>query len=414
MDDPGLELPSSVQVAVVGAGLAGLVCARALARAGRDVHLFEAGSAIGGRMRTERHRDGFLLDHGFHVFLTGYPSVAREIDVARLDLHPFRPGCVVAKNGRLYPLSETMEAARFPFATWRDGLRMRGLRSADPSRTPDRSTMEYLRSLGLSSKIIESFFVPFFGGVFLDRTLSNSARYFASIMKAFLAGPVGIPGTGIGAVPEQVAEGIPDGSIHLDGTIDSLRIEDGRVRGLVVAGQEVRADRVVLACGVPDAARLGGLELPPQELRGMTVVYFATKTPPTEERRLFIRGDAEGWTNHFAVLSNVAPGLAPEGQHLLMGAVLGTHELNEGAIAERVRSEMAWWFPHAMTHTWQWLRTFKLPAAQWALPPGLADRLPGVRTPIEGLLLAGDFTREPSVEGAIRSGLDAAQALLAG
>lgn len=414
MDDPGAPLPSSVPVAVVGAGLAGLVCARALARAGREVHVFEAGPAIGGKMRTERHRDGFLLDVGFHVFLTGYPSVARELDVAKLDVHPFRPGCVVAKGGRLYPLSETIAAARFPFATWRDGLRLRGLRSADPAHTPDRTTMKHLRASGFSSKIIESFFVPFFGGVFLDRTLSNSARYFASIMKAFLAGPVGIPGAGIGAVPAQVAEGLPDGSIHLAGPIESLRIEGGRVRGLVVAGQEVRADCVVLACGAADAARLGGLDLPALEQRGMAVVYFTAKEAPTDERRLFIRGDAEGWTNHFAVLSNVAPGLAPKGEHLLMGAVLGTPDLTEGAIAERVRGEMAWWFPHAKTHGWRWLRTCKLPAAQWALPPGLADRLPGTRTAVDGLLLAGDLTCEPSIDGAIRSGRAAAEDLLSG
>lgn len=411
MDEPMPSLPSAVQVAVVGGGLAGLVCARALARAGRDAHVFEVGKEIGGRMRTEIHRDGFRLDHGFHVFLTGYPSVKSEIDLERLNVHPFQPGCVVSKGGKLYPLVDTIAAARFPLATLGDKFRLRGLRSADPDRTPDRSTLEHLRALGYSRKIIDAFFVPFFGGVFLDRSLANSSRYFASVVKSLMAAPVGIPHGGTGSVPAQIAEGIPAVAIHTGCTVEAVRLEGGRALGLTIGGTEIRADAVVLACGAPETARLSGLPMPQLSARGMTVVYFAAKEPPTEEKRLFIRGDADGWTNHFAVLTNVAPELAPAGHHLLMGAILGVPDQNEGAIAELVRNEMAWWFPHGLTHTWRWLRTFKLPDAQWAFPPGMAAQLPGTRTEVEGLFLAGDFTREPSVEGAIRSGREAAQAV---
>jgi phytoene dehydrogenase-like protein len=412
VDGQRRERPTSVQAAVVGAGLAGLVCARALARAGRDVHIFEAAEEIGGKMRTEIHREGFRLDHGFHVFLTGYPSVRKEIDLAKLDIRAFQPGCVVFKDGRFHPLSETAEALRFPLATLGDKLRLRRLRSADPGKVQDRSTLEHLRSLGFSGKCIESLFRPLFGGVFLDRSLSNSSRYFASIMRAFFAGPVGIPRNGINTVPALVASEIPPGSIHLGCPVDAVRVEGRRIVGLTVGGQEINAETVILACGASEAARLSGLEVAAPEARGMTVVYYTTAQPPTQDARLFIRGDAEGVTNHFAVLTNVAPELAPAGQHLLMGAILGVPEDHDGAIADRVRDEMAWWFPHGMTHTWRWLRTFKLPAAQWAYPPGTAAHLPQSRTGIDGLLLAGDITEEPSVDGAIRSGLAAAESAL--
>lgn len=58
-------------VAVVGAGLAGLACARRLQTAGRDVVVLEASDGVGGRVRTDVV-DGFLLDRGFQVLLTGY------------------------------------------------------------------------------------------------------------------------------------------------------------------------------------------------------------------------------------------------------------------------------------------------------------------------------------------------------
>lgn len=56
----------SHQVAIIGAGVAGLVCARILTRGGFSVRLLEASDGVGGRVRTDEV-DGFLLDRGFQV-----------------------------------------------------------------------------------------------------------------------------------------------------------------------------------------------------------------------------------------------------------------------------------------------------------------------------------------------------------
>lgn len=424
MESTPPSLPDSVDVAVVGAGLAGLICARALARAGRDVHLFEAGDAIGGRMRTITTQDGFRLDAGFHVLLTGYPSVQKEIDLARLRLRDFQAGCVVALDGRLHPLSEPqrggsmLEALRFPLGSLGDKSRLASLRArataGRSSELPDRTAMDHLRALGFSSRFIDSLFVPFFGGVFADRSLSNSSRYFESILGSFMRAPVGIPADGIDAIPKQVAESIPPSAIHTNSPVATLRKDGARVSGVTTGETQIRASAVVLASGPAEAIRLGELPFPEYRSLGTTAVYFAAPEPPTEEKRLFVRADPDGWTNQFAVLTNIAPSLAPPGQHLLMGSIVGVPEKHDGAISEYVRAEMAWWFPHARTHLWRWLRSFKVPHSQWAFPPGMAQRLPKERTDTPGLFLAGDFTREPSVEGAIRSGLSAAEEVLRG
>ncbi|MBD3162072.1 MAG: FAD-dependent oxidoreductase [Candidatus Eisenbacteria bacterium] len=418
------DLPERVDVAVIGGGLSGLICARALSRAGRDVHVFEAEEEIGGRMRTERHREGFLLDHGFHVTVTGYPSFAREIDAGTLDLQPFDPGCLIARAGRLVPLTDPerggslREALAFPLASLGDKWKLRGMRNrlrgedeAAIRRRPDRAALDHLRGLGFSEKVIGSFFVPFFRGVFLDPDLGISSRYFESVFKALDAGPVGIPAAGTGAIPRQVAAAIPDGAIHTSARVDGLLGDGDAVEGIRVGEREVRAERTVLAVEPSVAAELSGLEMPEYAHRGVTVCYFTADRPPTEEKRLVVVAEPGTWTSHFAVLSNVAPALAPEGRHLLMGAILGTHDIHDGDISEKIRHDMAYYFPHGLTHTWRWLRTVKLPHAQWALEPGMAERLPEARTRRPGLVLAGDLTREPSVEGAIRSGLEAAEAV---
>src|SRR5690349_13012380 len=68
------RMTSRCDVVVVGAGLAGLRCARELARGGLDVRLLEAGDAVGGRVRTDVV-DGFRIDRGFQVLNDGYPAL---------------------------------------------------------------------------------------------------------------------------------------------------------------------------------------------------------------------------------------------------------------------------------------------------------------------------------------------------
>ena len=57
--------PSRPRIAIIGAGLAGAACARRLADAGADVHLFEKSRGVGGRMGSRRVRwiDDAGVDH---------------------------------------------------------------------------------------------------------------------------------------------------------------------------------------------------------------------------------------------------------------------------------------------------------------------------------------------------------------
>ena len=77
-------------VVIVGAGLAGLVCAQDLTRAGVQCTVLEASDGTGGRVRTDAV-DGFLLDRGFQILLTAYPQVHARLDLAALALGEFEP-----------------------------------------------------------------------------------------------------------------------------------------------------------------------------------------------------------------------------------------------------------------------------------------------------------------------------------
>ena len=81
----------SARIVIVGAGLSGLACARALTARGVEAVVLEADDAVGGRVRTQR-QDGFLIDRGFQVLLTAYPEAQAVFDYDALRLGAFAPG----------------------------------------------------------------------------------------------------------------------------------------------------------------------------------------------------------------------------------------------------------------------------------------------------------------------------------
>ncbi|MEO0854817.1 MAG: FAD-dependent oxidoreductase, partial [Cyanobacteria bacterium J06648_11] len=102
------------------------------------------------------------------------------------------------------------------------------------------------------------------------------------------------------------------------------------------------------------------------------------------------------------------PGLAPSGQHLLSVTVLGLPDENDAELRDRCRKELQTWFPQfdcSMLHD---LKQYRIPLAQFDQPPGIRDRLPSARTPLPGLILAGDYTQQSSINGAMLSGGKAA------
>ncbi|MGW3659747.1 protoporphyrinogen/coproporphyrinogen oxidase [Streptomyces sp. NPDC005151] len=88
------ETSSHVDVAVIGAGIAGLTAAYRLKEAGRVPEVFEADREVGGRMQAHRE-DGWLVEKGTETLAThGYPATWRLIRDVGLD----RDGGVLKVN----------------------------------------------------------------------------------------------------------------------------------------------------------------------------------------------------------------------------------------------------------------------------------------------------------------------------
>ena len=85
----------SKNIAIIGAGLAGLNCAKNLEKIqGATIDLYEKSNSIGGRIKTDKF-DGFLLDHGFQVFLPNYPEARISFNYQKLQLFSFKAGAKI-------------------------------------------------------------------------------------------------------------------------------------------------------------------------------------------------------------------------------------------------------------------------------------------------------------------------------
>lgn len=409
----------TTDVVVVGAGLAGLACARELHARGLDVTVLEASDGVGGRVRTDA-LDGFLLDRGFQVLLTAYPEARRVLDLPALGLHAFQPGALVRTGGgfgrvadplrRPADLPATLAA---PVGSLLDKLRIGLLRQQVRSGTleelwerPETTTDEALRRRGFSARMRSTFFRPFLGGVLLDEALGTSSRQFEFVLRMFSAGDSVLPAHGIGAIPEQLAGGLPPGTVALRRAVRAVAPD----RVELTDGSEVRASAVVVATDGPAAAALlDEIEEPPS--RGVACVYFAAERPPVDEPVLVLDGDRTGPVNNLCVPSVVAPGYAPAGAALVSASVLPAHDAGTG-LEDAVRAQLRGWFG-AQVDAWRHLRTYRIPHAQPGQdPPALAHPRRPVRLH-SGVYVCGDHRDNASIDGALVSGRRTAETVAA-
>lgn len=422
-------------IVIIGAGLAGLTCASELIREGQRVLVLEASEQVGGRVRTDMHEDGYRLDRGFQVLFTAYPAAQRHLNYDNLKQRLFEPGVLLARAGRLYEIADPLRepghmlrGALNPLLTVSDKLRVLQLRARLTRLSTaeifagkgqqdgrDESTEAYLRRLGFSEHgFLANFARPFYGGIFLDRTLATSARMFQFTFKMLAAGQVMLPAEGMRAIPEMLAKALPPDSLRYRARVSSLQVEDGRVSGVRLSnGENIAAQQVVVATDSPSAQRLTGLTLP-TEAHGCVCVYFGGKERLYKQRKIVLNTAPDAYVHHAVLLSNIAPTYAPPRRHLLSATILDPGTSNEEEIARLALEELARWFPLYDLSTWQMLGVYRLPFAQLVQPPGFFDTLSTNTTPTRGLYLAGEYTTSSSIHGAMHSGEHAARAVLRG
>ncbi|CAN0261905.1 unnamed protein product, partial [Ectocarpus fasciculatus] len=467
------------QVAIIGAGVAGLVCARILTRGGFSVRLLEASDGVGGRVRTDEV-DGFLLDRGFQVFIEAYPEPTRQLNYKTLNLQKFDPGAIVRYDGGFHLVSDPIrkpgaivDALVAPVGTLVDKIRV-GLhriaivfqKDEEIFGAPEETTYDFLTgTLGLSSSMVSRFFAPFYQGIFLSPLEEQSSLLFNFVFKMFSVGSASLPEGGMGEVPKQIAADLPDGCLLLNTKVVSMdKIEededdyddnegeedallpysgsfDGspRVRLTLEDGSELLAHAAVVATEAPVAAELLGEETAlgggasPSTGRSSTCLYYAIDGPaPVGGPILVLNGEgakSSGPVNNVVFLEQTAPTYAPAGKSLASVTVVGNPDCSDSELEAKVRAHLAEWFDKknkggdegagglstrgADVAKWKHLRTYRVPYAQPAQrPPVREGGFYGRKVQVDdAIFVCGDHRATPTLDGAMKSGVLAGEAV---
>lgn len=388
-------------VVIVGAGLSGLRAAIAVADAGRRPLVVERSDGVGGRVRTDEV-DGHLLDRGFQVLLTAYPELITD----GLEICPFAPGARVRIGSATHTVGDPFRritdlpaTAVAPVGSLFDKLQILRLRSSVRRGTieellsadDDVAAIDHLRAVGFSSKMIERFLRPLFGGITLEPDLLGSARVLRFVFRMLSEGDAAVPAGGMGRLADALVTRLGDrGDIELGAEVSEVGD-----RGVVVDGRSIAAGSVIVATGATEAAELVGTH--DRGWNRTTTWWFGCDESPEPGGYLVLDGGRSGPVNQLAVLSDVSSTYAPEGRCTV--AAVGIGRAGDAGEAE-VRRQLAEWYG-PQVDDWALLRTDDIERAQPKQPPGWDASGPRA---VDGVIVTGDHCRDSSLDGALATG----------
>lgn len=424
------DLDHGLNVAVIGAGWAGMAAAVTLAQARIPVTVFEAARHLGGRARTVEI-EGLRLDNGQHILIGAYRETlclmrAVGVDPEQLLLrqplaidYPGRFGLraprlpaplhllIALLGARGLAWSERIAAIRFITAMRRNGYRI----------DADMPVAELLASQGQTGALARYLWEPMCVSALNTPAASASAQVFLNVLRDALDGARAngdflIPRTDLGKLfPEPAADFVRarGGAIRL-GT--PARTLDTTVEGFVLNSGAERYSHAILAVGPhqldPLLERFAALA--PLRASAAAFAYEPIYTcylqyPQAVRMPLPMTGFDDGsiqWIFDRGRLNGMAG---------LLAAVIsarGAHQnTSQEALAGAIHRELAAFLPRLPAPLWS--RVIAEKRATFSCRPGMAR--PANRTAVERLYLAGDYTASDypaTLESAVRSGVHAA------
>ena len=401
-------------IVIIGAGLTGLSCAYHLDKAGLDYKIYEKEPEIGGRLRTEKI-DGFTVDRGFQVYLTAYPESQKILGYKTLDLHNFDPGALILQDGGKIDMAydplrmpaKIFKSMSADIGTLWDKFKILSLRSSvlkervvNMFNDNKLSTAEHLKAFGFSQKMIDTFFRPFYGGIFLEDELVTSASMFRFVYRMFSLGHAALPSNGMAAIPAQIASSLDSSKIFTNHTVNKISPNSLQIEG----GDEIEFDHCVVATEGNYAKLMTGHSAINDKQVSSTQFYFVAETKPYTEKLIALNPDKNRLVNNICVLNNIVGAYAQK-NNLISATVLNDTE--DKCSEKEVQKEIQKWFPSA--ENWRLLKRMHI---SYSLPDQQNVSYGALPISQGNLLIAGDHIQNGSINNACKMGEDAAKILI--
>ena len=441
---------SNKGVVIVGGGAAGLAAAHTLKKRGIKAVLLEADGKVGGRLAGDRF-DGFSIDTGADFFCSTYDTAYRICEELNLPLIRSLMTLGWFRNGewaKTIPMTSIDTGLRtfpglrklglispksiLPMIKLANGIRRQSefLSFSSDSRLTeldgDETFGDYLDRLGIPEDVR----VMFRG--FLELTMGHVELSGAAYMRTYLAemllkaNQIYVPKFGAGALAAALGDACAD-VVRVSTPVKRVVIEDGTATGVITDSGMIEADAVI--CAVP-GTKVSGIvpDLSGEVHRLLSRVIYSTGC------RVVIGLDRPplpmGWTGVMypeddtpALLCRTVnlPACVPQGMFTL-DMLVGRERaeellpLEDGEIIRALLRDARRNPPPGSDLPADgegvFTRVYRWKEAVCMGPPGMFAAVADARRKVGGsignLFLAGDYTRVPSVNGALASGVGAA------
>ena len=461
-----------MRVAIAGAGLAGLSCAKYLVDAGHQPIVCESRDVLGGKVAAWKDADGDWYETGLHIFFGAYPNMLqlfRELDIedrlqwkehAMIFNQPQKPGTysrfdfpdipapfngivAILRNNEMLTWGEKI---RFAI-----GLLPAILQGQTYVEEMDRySWSEWMKKQNLPERVEKEVFIAMSKSLNFINPDEISATVLLTALNRFLQEKNGSQMAFLDGSPtERLCQPLADyitergGEIRLNAPLQKILTDDREVGGVSVAnrvrefqlrgqngeaGEAIAADAYVSAVPVdivkrmlPESWRALDFFQKLDGLEGVPVVnlhlWFDRKLTDIDHL-LFSRSPL---LSVYADMSNTCKAYADPDKSMLELVLAPAKDWigrSDRDIVAATLEELKKLFPqHFDCETPAELRKYKVvktPRSVYKATPGRQQHRPTQETPIANFFLTGDYTMQrylASMEGAVLSGKLTAKAI---
>ncbi len=396
------------EIIIVGAGLSGLSCAYECKKMNKDFIIIEETNRVGGKVGSIKE-NGYIFDLGFQVYNTNYINANSYLNMKDLKLNLFKPGALIHDNNSFKMFSDPIRDPITLFktlfsglSTLKDKFKILKLKysllgySIEDDNTKESTTLEFLKEYGFSEKIINCFFMPFFSGVFLESKLETSSKFFKFVFSNFNKGYAALPKNGMQEIPDQIYNRLDKGSILFNKKV--LKIDD---KGeITLNNNHILKAKYIVLTGSLDKFLVDEKHFRSNSVKTM---YFSTsiKIKNSNYINLFPHDDL---INNIAVLTSISKAYSTNEDSLLSISIINTNSRKDDLIPI-VKLKLSNFYG-AKESDFTFLKFFDLKKATIAQNAGHFEKRIEDNNKI---IYAGEYTTNGSIEGAIKSGIQAFQ-----